>query len=146
MSLQSANPVCGSARTKLTFYIQMHCVALAVALFVAADARIRTASGPCHVLQHQALIRHDNASRHVIVQKASLCVRVLCALHGVWRGQGEKESMHACMHVTMLDYTLWGMFGIRLPLLSNHIVHPHMPTHARAQDLYGSHVPCAVRF
>lgn len=57
---------------QLTLYIELHCVAFAVALLVAADARIRTTAGARHVLQHQALIRHDYASCRIVVQEASL--------------------------------------------------------------------------
>lgn len=56
----------------LTSYIQLHRVALAVALAVAADARIDARPGATGVLQHEALIGHDNALGRVVLQYVAL--------------------------------------------------------------------------
>lgn len=56
----------------LTSYIQLHRVALAVALAVAADARVDARPGATGVLQHEALIGHDNALGRVVLQYVAL--------------------------------------------------------------------------
>lgn len=56
----------------LTSYVQLHRVALAVALAVAADARVDARPGATGVLQHEALIGHDNALGRVVLQYVAL--------------------------------------------------------------------------
>jgi hypothetical protein len=58
--------------TELTFYVQCHGVALAVAFLVAADARVDTGTAPRHLLQNQALIADYRARGWIVVQQFSL--------------------------------------------------------------------------
>lgn len=56
----------------LTSYIQLHGIALAVALAVAAHTRVDARPGAAGVLQHKALIGHDNALGRVVLQYVAL--------------------------------------------------------------------------
>lgn len=57
---------------KLTFDVQLHGVAVAIALLVTANARIHSASGSRNVLKHQTLIGHNYTTSHGVVQLVSL--------------------------------------------------------------------------
>lgn len=56
----------------LTSYIQLHWITLAVALAVAAHTRVDARPGATCVLQHEALIGHDNALGRVVLQYVAL--------------------------------------------------------------------------
>lgn len=56
----------------------------------------------------------------------------------------EKEKMHACMHVTMLDYTLWSCL---VQLLLNLRIRPklHCTSRTTLVDVYGHSLVSVVR-
>lgn len=51
----------------ITFYVQIHGITFAIALTIASDACIKSASCTTNILQYQTLVRHDDALGHIIV-------------------------------------------------------------------------------
>lgn len=59
--------------SSLTFHVQRHWVALAVAFLVTAHARVNSGTGSGYFLQHKTLIADYRARRRIVIQQLSLC-------------------------------------------------------------------------
>lgn len=57
---------------KLTFNVQLHGVAFAIALLVTANARIHSAACSRNILQYHTLIGHNYTTSHGVVQLVAL--------------------------------------------------------------------------
>lgn len=76
----------------ITFNVQMHWVTLAITLAITADACVQSASGPADILQHQALVSHDDALGYVIVEHLALqSTKYGEKRNEPWVGKGERK-------------------------------------------------------
>lgn len=103
----------------LTSYIQLHRVALAVALAVAADARIDARPGATGVLQHEALIGHDNALGRVVLQYVALQRNESRVKVENWKSKTRADKLPPCLPLSNMFNNLlsWIQFGTEINLI-----------------------------
>ena len=81
--------------SRLTFDVEVLCVALAVALGVGGDAGVEAGLAPPHVLQHQRPVPDEHAARHVLPNRLAL-----------WGEKREEKDTVQCVMDEMLRFEL----------------------------------------